>query len=441
MESVLGFLSVAFKLILGLSVLVVVHEFGHFLPAKLFGMKVEKFYLFFDWPRKLFSFTWRGTEYGVGLLPLGGYVKIAGMIDESLDKNLNVRPEPWEFRAKPVWQRFIVMIGGVFMNVVLGVTIFTLMLHFYGVQKYPMDKIPGVYVEKGSAAEELGFQTGDKIISFQGEPVKYLQDVANPNILLESSPTVVVERDGKRVEIAIPNDYINKFAQKKSDGLLFGPRMWTYVYVQAGSPAQKAGLKDGDKIVAVDSVPVKYFDELREQIKNRKDNSILVTYERNGVLASLSVELKEGMLGVGPIDTMFVERQKYGLAEAVGPGAVTAFKTVGDNVKGLKKIFSGDADVSKSLQGPVKIAKMYDDTWRKMGWAGVWMLTGLLSMVLALMNLLPIPALDGGHILFLMIEAVTRRKPSEKILMIAQQAGMVIILSLMVFVLYNDIFN
>jgi regulator of sigma E protease len=427
---------------MGLSVLVVVHEFGHFLPAKLFGMKVEKFYLFFDWPRKLFSFTWRGTEYGVGLLPLGGYVKIAGMVDESLDKNLSSEPEPWEFRAKPVWQRFVVMIGGVFMNVVLGITIFTLMLYFYGEQKYPMKKIPGVYVEKGSPAEELGFQTGDKIVSFQGQPVKYLQDVSNPGILLESSPTVVVEREGKRVEIAIPNDYINKFAQKKSDSPLFTPRMWTYVDVQSGSAAQKAGLKDGDKIVAVDSVPVLYFDELRERIKGRKGDTIRLTYARGESLETVTAELKkDGLLGVAPIDSMFVERQRYGLTDAVAPGAATAFKTVGDNVKGLKKIFSGDADVSKSVQGPVKIAKMYDETWRKMGWAGVWMLTGLLSMVLAFMNLLPIPALDGGHILFLMIEAVTRRKPSEKILMFAQQAGMIILLSLMVFVLYNDIFN
>jgi regulator of sigma E protease len=443
MESVVEFLSVAFKLILGLSVLVIVHEFGHFLPAKLFGMKVEKFYLFFDWPRKLFSFHWRGTEYGVGLLPLGGYVKIAGMVDESLDKNLAAQPEPWEFRAKPVWQRFIVMIGGVLMNVVLGITIFTLILHLYGVQKYPIAKIPqGVYVEEGSVAEELGFKTGDKIVSFQGEPVKYLNDVSNPNILLESTPTIVVERDGKLTQIVIPGDYLKKYSEKKDPGALFTPRSLTYVAISTGSAAQKAGLKDGDRIVAVDSVAVQYFDELRTQVKGRKSDTLRIAYEREGkTYATTAVVDESGLLGVRPIDTMFVERQKYGLAEALAPGAQTAFKAVGDNVKGLKKIFSGDADVSKSLQGPVKIAKMYEDTWRTMGWLGVWMLTGLLSMVLALMNLLPIPALDGGHILFLLIEAVTRRKPSDRTLMIAQQAGMVVLLLLMVFVLYNDIFN
>jgi regulator of sigma E protease len=261
MENILYILRVVGLLIAGLSVLVIIHEFGHYLPARLFGMRVEKFYLFFDWPRKLFSFKKGDTEYGVGMIPLGGYVKISGIVDESMDTGqLAAPPQPHEFRSKPVWQRMIVMVGGVVMNVLLGMFIFALIFAVYGEEKLTNTPSTSIYVRPGTVGHLLGFRSGDRIVSFMGAPVPYLDEVMNPKVLLEDKPVFVVNRDGQQVTITIPSNFINAFADIKDPekGILFLPMLAPVVKVDAeqGKLARELGLKDGDRLVSLNGLPI-----------------------------------------------------------------------------------------------------------------------------------------------------------------------------------------
>lgn len=444
MENFQAILSMVGLMILGLSILVFIHELGHFLPAKWFGIRVEKFYLFFDWPFKIFSFKHKDTEYGIGALPLGGYVKVSGIIDESMDKDhINTEPEPWEFRSKPVWQRMIVMVGGVVMNVILGVIIFSMIAFFYGVEKLPIQELRnGIYVPAESPAAELGFQSGDKILSLNGQPVKYLNDILSPNILLDDNVYFEVLRNGEKISLRVPNDYVNRFQQKAAkDPILFRPRYPAVVMPHSGTPAAEAGMLPQDRIVSINGTPVNSFDEIKPHVKPNSAHTVVV--ERSGSTLTLNVVTKDKpVLGLEPYDKVFkTEKQQYNFFASFVPGTQTAFGAITNNVKGMKKIASGNADVSESLSGPVKIARIMYDAVTANGMLGFWTIMGMLSMVLAFMNILPIPALDGGHLVFLLIEAVTGREPSIKIRMVAQQVGMVVLLSLMVFIFYNDIFN
>jgi regulator of sigma E protease len=430
-------------LILSLSILVFWHELGHYLPAKWFGMKVEKFYLFFDWPRKLFSKNVGETEYGVGLLPLGGYVKIAGMIDESLDKNQLAEPaQSWEFRSKPAWQRLIVMVGGVVMNIILGIFIFTVVKYTRGEERLPMSSLPaGIFVPDSSVSQELGFKTGDKIMSFSGQPIKYFEDIAHPGILLNDSVWFEVDRQGTPIRIDIPGDLIDQFANKgKAAGMLFYPNAENWVVVDSTMPAAKAGVQNGDQVIEIEGKTINYFEELRATIKNRTDDSIALVWLRNQDTMRATIVLgSEGLLGLAPEDRFKRDKIEYGFFAAFVPGTKAAFGVIFDTFKGVRKIFKGEVSASNSVAGPVRIAGMIGVNFQRDGWLGFWMLTGMLSMALAFMNILPIPALDGGHVVFLLIEMIIRREPSLKVRMIAQQVGMVILLALMAFVIFNDI--
>lgn len=439
-------------LIGGLSLLVLIHELGHFIPAKLFGMRVDKFYLFFDWPRKLWSFNYKGTEYGIGLLPLGGYVKIAGMIDESLDtESLKQSPEPWEFRAKPVWQRMIVMVGGVTMNVILAIAILTVTKQQVGDSRIPFTELKrGIYVPEDSWAHEIGLKTGDIILDFKGQQPDYVEDIASASVFIETDAWYTVERQGERLRIDIPNDFVNLLAeQKRKSPVLFVPRQRTLIKPAEKGPAAEMrsidgrALAEGDRIIQIDSTPVQYYDELRAALKARsgQDINLLAVRGERDTLRFVTKLDQSAILGVYIIDSLAVVRQTYSFFEAIPPATVAAFRIVTDNLKGFGKLFSGDIEVSKGLDGPVGIGKQYYKTVESSGWYGFWMLTAMLSMVLAFMNILPIPALDGGHLLLLMVEALKRRPLSTALTIRIQQVGMVFLLGLMAFVLFNDFFK
>jgi regulator of sigma E protease len=445
MDSVLNILFQVFLLIAALSILVLIHELGHFLPAKWFGMRVEKFYLFFDWPRKLWSIKHKDTEYGIGLIPLGGYVKIAGIIDESMDTEFIGKPaEPWEFRAKPVWQRFIVMVGGVTMNLILGILIFSFIKFYYGEAKLPVEGLKnGIEVPKGSITEEMGFKNGDKLLTFNGQPIKYLEDVANPSILLNSNSFFEVIRNDETLKIQVPNDALRKFINKKKENpTLFLPAYKSKVKVLPKTVAEKSGIQTGDEIIQIDTVKIHLFSQIRETLKQYADKEVNIIVKRGEKTIQFKVKLEnKPVLGVVPNEELPVERTKYDPISSLKPGTLAAFSTLNDNLKGISKIFKGEADVSKSVAGPLKIGAILGEQVEKIGWLGFWVITGSLSMWLALINILPIPALDGGHVIFLLIEAITGKEPSLKVRMIAQQIGMYLLLGLMIIVLLNDFFN
>ncbi len=434
-------------LILGLTLLVFIHELGHFLPAKFFGMRVEKFFIFFDWPKKLWSKKIGETEYGIGMIPLGGYVKIAGIIDESLDTEaLKEPPKEWEFRAKPVWQRFVVMIGGVTMNVILGILIFTGIKLKVGEVKTPLQNLTyGIDVPDSSLAWKLGFQTGDIILSFKDKPVKYLEEINSPSILLEENAYFKVKRGDSVFTTRVPENFIETFAeaQKQGKNLLFLPNFPAIIIPIEGYPAEKAGIQKGDKILAVNDISVHSFGELRKILKESPSDTITLKIRRNKEELTLRVTLtKDKKIGIVPDPTQIkTERRKYSLGEAFAAGTQSAFGVITDNIRGLKKIVTGKMSASKNLAGPVKMAKIMGKSYESSGWLGFWTMTGMFSMILAFMNILPIPALDGGHIVFLLIEAVTGKEPSEKVRTVAQQVGMILLLALMVFVIFNDIIN
>jgi len=397
-------LIMAAQLILGISILVILHEFGHYLAARAFGIKVEKFYLFFDaWGVKLLSFKVGETEWGIGWLPLGGYVKIAGMIDESMDKEAMKLPaEPWEFRSKPAWQRLIVMIGGVVVNVITGIVIFAMMSYAYG-EKYTVNSSLKNGIVPSEIAKEYGFQVGDKLISVNGVPVVRFEEALKIKHILGEGVVYQIERNGQLMEVKLPADFVKKFSDAKAD--FFLPRMHFFVSeITPGFPAEKAGL-------AVNA-----------------ETKVL----------SLKVE-DNGRVGFKPDSKDFIyEVVEYGFWASFPAGLNKAAETIDAQIKGWGKIFKGDIAVNKAVQGPIGIAKFYGGEWI---WSRFWLFTALISLGLAFMNILPIPALDGGHVIFLIVEMVIGRPLSEKFLERAQYAGMIILLTLMVLIFGNDIWG
>ena len=431
----------AAQLILGLSILVTLHELGHFLAARMFGIKVEKFYLFFDaWGIKFFSFKRGDCEYGIGWLPFGGYVKIAGMVDESMDKEQMAQPpQPWEFRSKPAWQRLIVMVAGVVMNVILGIAIFSMsLLH------YKESYLPNAELKDGIVAyklgEEIGFKTGDKVIAINGESFERFDDLLSTRVLFGA--TVTVLRDGKELNIVVPdNIYRKPFIRSNFIGS--GPLKYTVSDVMVGENSFKAGIKKDDIIIAVDGQKISSNDFIMEYLAGKKGETVLLTVDRNKNLQDITVNVSsKGTIGIvygtEPVVNDKIQLKSYTLASAIKFGTSDAIETLVSNAKGFKKLFRGEEKFQDSVQGPIGIAKIYGGEW---DWPHFWILTGLLSMVLAFMNILPIPALDGGHVVFLLIESVTRRKFSDGFMEKTQVAGMVILLALMVFVIGNDVWK
>jgi regulator of sigma E protease len=436
-------LIMAAQLILGLSILVTLHELGHFIAALMFGIKVEKFYLFFDaWGIKLFSFKKGECEYGIGWLPFGGYVKIAGMVDESMDKEQMAQPaQPWEFRSKPAWQRLIVMVGGVVMNVILGIAIFSLSLFHYKETYLPNSEVKnGIVAYK--LGEELGFKTGDKILYIDGKSFERFDDVLSTRVLFGATLTVL--RDGKELNIVVPDNFYRKAGAKvRSNFIGSGPLMYSVNEVTVGENAFKAGLKNDDNILAVDGQKILSDDFFKEYIASKKGETVLLSIEREKKTQDITVNVSsKGTIGISyspePVINKDYKLAAYTFATALKYGTSDAVETLVSNAKGFKKLFNGEEKFQDSVQGPIGIAKIYGSIW---DWPRFWYLTGLLSMVLAFMNILPIPALDGGHVVFLLIEAITRKKFSDSFMEKTQVAGMVLLLALMVFVIGNDIWK
>ncbi len=425
------------QLLLGLSILVGVHEWGHMVAAKSFGMRVEKFSIGF--PPKIWGKQWGETEYSIGAIPLGGFVKITGMIDESLDtKSLSAEPEPYEFRAKPAWQRLIVMMGGIIVNVITGIIIFIGLALANGETYLPKEALNKHGIVAYDLGEQLGFKTGDKVLLINGQDYERFSDLLSPDLLLGTDNYYTVLRDGEEIRIDMPNDFIDKFADKRNRVDVIFPRMYSFSVgvLDPGNYAEKAGIQVGDKILSVNNKPINYFDELKPILLAEGGNEVSIEIMRDDTRMNLSVQVsEEGTIGFGPSWEGEYVTRSFGFGEAMAEGTYNAFAVVWLNIKGFKKMIAGDVDVRKSLSGPIRIATFFGGTW---DWNNFWRIVGLLSMVLAFMNFLPIPALDGGHVMFLTWEIVTGRKPSDRFLENAQKVGMVILLSLMAFVIIND---
>jgi regulator of sigma E protease len=436
-------------LLMSLSILVILHEFGHYLPAKIFGCRIEKFFLFFDPWFAIVKKKIGETVYGIGWLPLGGYVKISGMVDESMDKEqLKQPPQPWEFRSKPAWQRLIIMLGGVTVNLFLAFFIYAMILFVWGEQK-----LPNANVKDGiSIMDTLMYNThlkdGDKILAVNGAPIKYFDDI--PSKLLVSE-TVTVERDGKTQTIDLPVDMLGTLSEKKRSGIpFFLPRIPVIInFVPDTSNAKKAGLKRMDKIIGIDSVSTPFYDQFRDAISKKKGETVKLKIERNGQDTVLTADVtKEGTIGFArflsfdDLDSLGIcklENKKYGFFESFPAGTRLAVDKLNNYIQSFKKILSPKTGAYKGLGGFKTMGSIMPKQWGE--WQDFWSITAFLSIILAFMNLLPIPALDGGHVLFTLIEMATGRKPSDKFLEYAQVVGMVLLLGLMVYANGNDWFG
>jgi regulator of sigma E protease len=432
----------AAQLLLSLSILIVLHELGHFIPARIFKTRVEKFYLFFDAGFSLLKFKKGETEYGIGWLPLGGYVKISGMIDESLDEEqLAAEPQPWEFRSKPAWQRLIIMLGGVTVNLLLGFFIYMMLLFVWG-QDYvkPGDVVHGFAVSP--IMEELGFQDGDQIMKIDGETPFDVLDV-NKEIMFHDAKTIdVIHSDGTSATIAIPEG-TDMALFKAGEMQPFSPRnknaQFDSVFVDL--PAKKAGFENGDKVIFANGVPIIYWDEFTEIVKSNKSKEISITVLRGADTLTLNVKPDEkGTIGVQneikPEDLAIVSHKDYGFGESIALGFSYGAGTLSDYITQFKFVFT--AKGSTGIGGFGAIGGLFPTTW---DWQVFWERTAFISIILAFMNILPIPALDGGHVLFLIYEIISGKAPSDKFLTRAQIVGMVILLSLLLYANGLDIYR
>ncbi|MEN8247415.1 MAG: RIP metalloprotease RseP [Bacteroidota bacterium] len=427
----------AAQIILSLSILVGLHELGHLIAAKVFGMRVEKYSIGF--PPKIFGFQYGETEYSIGAIPLGGYVKISGMIDESMDKEAMAQPpKDYEFRSKPAWQRLIVMMGGIIVNVITGIFIFIAIVYSYGERFYTMEEVNKHGIRANEIAIDMGLQTGDKIIGINENPVARFDELTGSDILLGTDVYYNVSRNGETINIPVPEDLIERLSDKKNKGLFIQPLIpYEVGEVSKDSEAERMGLKEGDRIISINETKVTYFNDF-DAVKLKYINEpIELKIERNGEILMLSGTLPEdGMIGFMRVPLIESSFEQYTLGQAVVKGTDKAFEAVWVNMKGLGKMISGKIDPTKSIMGPIGIAQIFGGTW---DWERFWHLTGLLSMILAFMNFLPIPALDGGHVMFLSYEIVSGRAPGDKFLEVAQKVGMIFLLALMAFVIGNDI--
>jgi len=424
------------QLLLGLSILVGLHELGHLLTAKLFGMRVEKFSIGF--PPKIAGFQWGETEYSIGAIPLGGFVKISGMVDESMDtEQLASEPQPWEFRAKPAWQRLIVMLGGIIVNVITGIIIFVTLVYSNGETYFSRDQV----IENGIVAyeygEAIGLKTGDKVLDVNGQPYQSISELSSGSALLSENGYYTVDRQGEQVKVSIPKGFINSFNSEEAFSKFIAVRFPFEVgTVDPGTGAEKMGIAAGDQIIAVNGSPITYFDEMQTALQQVKNQSVTLVRRRGAQVDTLSVPVSaDARIGIAVNPLLEPVRREYGFMESLSRGTSRAFGAVIVNAKALGKMFTGEVS-TKNVSGPIGMAKIYGNQW---DWVKFWSITGLISMILAFMNLLPIPALDGGHVVFLLYEMVSGRAPSDKFLEVAQKVGMVILLGLMVFAIGNDI--
>lgn len=432
----MGVLTMIAQLILSLSILVVLHEMGHFIPAKWFKTRVEKFYLFFDVKFSLFKKKIGETEYGIGWLPLGGYVKIAGMVDESMDlEQMKLPPQDWEFRSKPAWQRLIIMLGGVTVNFILGFLIFGMMLWGYGKEYLDNDKMQyGIYVD--SLGTQIGLMDGDKLVSIGGVTVtEFTPSVIRREVVLNNAKVIVVDRDNQMINVNVDPKYVQILSSNDyKDYSVIGPRIpFEVAKVTEGSNAAKAGLQAGDKIVYVDNKPAVYQHEVVKGLSEVKGKRIRLGYIRAGNQAETEVDVDEkGKIGIslkGPAELGWTGREEYSLGRAIPGGITEGVAFMGDWFKGIGQLFKGNVKAKDSLGGFITITKLFSTSW---DWESFWRITGILSFILAIMNLLPIPALDGGHVVFLLYEVFSGKKPSDKVMEWSTYIGFAIVLSLLI---------
>lgn len=424
------------QLLLGLSILVGLHELGHLLTAKMFGMRVEKFSIGF--PPKIAGFQWGETEYSIGAIPLGGFVKISGMVDESMDTaQMASEPQPWEFRSKPAWQRLIVMLGGIIVNVITGIVIFVVLVYKNGETYFSRDQVIQNGIVAYEYGEAIGFQTGDKVLDINGVPYQSITDLTSGSALLSEDGYYTVDRNGEILKIEIPRGFINTFNSEEAFSKFVAIRFpFDVLEVSPDGAAKAAGINAGDKIVAVNGQEIIYFDQLQSALAEVKNKEAQLVISSKGTMDTLMVPVSaEGTIGIAANPLIEPVRREYGIGEALSKGTARAFGVVIVNAKALGKMFTGEVS-AKNVSGPIGMAKIYGNRW---DWVKFWSITGLISMILAFMNLLPIPALDGGHVMFLLYEMVSGRAPSDKFLENAQKVGMVILLALMVFAIGNDI--
>jgi|TARA_B100000767_G_scaffold274925_1_gene309607 regulator of sigma E protease len=440
----------ASQFILSLSLLIVLHELGHFIPAKLFKTRVEKFYLFFDYKYSIFKKKIGETVYGIGWIPLGGYVKISGMIDESMDTEQMALPaQPWEFRSKPAWQRLIIMLGGVFVNFVLGILIYICLMWAYGEKFLPNENVKdGVWVQD-SLAVNVGLKTGDKILTIDGEKIRKFNEITLGFI---NGNNFQIERDGEIIDKAIPEDFISKLIdrRKNAQGPIVSARYpFTIARVQKDSINENSGLQPKDIVTAINGTAIKYYDEAKSMLLKYKEQDISLTIKRADEVKEIPVRVtKQGTIGIVFGGLSFNDLQKlgyydlaeieYSFAEAIPAGLNKSWKTLTDYVKQLKKIFNPSTGAYKGLGGFISIGSIFPDEWSAQSF---WNITAFLSIMLGFMNLLPIPALDGGHVVFTLWEMITGKKPGDKFLEYAQVVGFILLIALLLFANGNDIFR
>ncbi|NLP57779.1 RIP metalloprotease RseP [Lutibacter sp. B1] len=427
----------ASQFILSLSFLIVLHELGHFIPAKIFKTRVEKFYLFFDYKFSLFKKKIGETVYGIGWIPLGGYVKIAGMIDESMDTEQLKQPaQPWEFRSKPAWQRLIIMLGGVTVNFILGILIYIMITFVWGINFVkPNDVKNGFAVNE--TFKEYGFKDGDKILKFNGEEPEDVTDINKYLFLRDINSLEVLHEDGTVETINIPEN-IGEIMWQNGIMEPFIPRVSPVIdTVVTNSPAEKAGLLKNDKIVAFNNKPISYWHEFTSSVVNSNDKEFTITLNRGN--ENKNITLKAGndkKIGVAPNkeNDLNIQHKQYTFLESITIGNSLAIWTLKDYITQFKYVFTKKG--AKSIGGFIAIGNIFPPSW---SWRAFWSITAFLSIMLGFMNLLPIPALDGGHVVFTLYEMVTGRKPNDKFLEYAQITGFIILIALLILANGNDI--
>lgn len=424
---------------LALSILIVIHELGHFYFARLFKTRVEKFYLFFNPWFSLFKYKKGETTYGIGWLPLGGYVKISGMIDESMDKEqMKKPPQPWEFRSKPAYQRLIIMLGGVGANILLAVVIYIFMLFFVGEKYLPAQNMKyGIVAD--SLAQHIGLQDGDIIVALNHKEVDDYFNI-RMEFILGNVNNITVRRDGEFKNIGVPDDFFGMLIKNKGENFISIRYPFVVHTIEKGSQAEKAGVLPGDMITGIGEHDTFTFNEFRSAIANYSEQNTILKINRGGKDTILDIFIPQTMiLGVylSPIDHLLnFEVRNYNFIEAIPAGAAKAYNTTANYLSQLKLLFKPEVKAHESIGGFITIGSIFSPNW---DWQHFWAITAFLSVILAIMNLLPIPALDGGHVLFLLYEIIARRKPGEKFMEYAQTIGMILLFSLLIFANFSDI--
>ncbi len=435
-----GGLIQAGQFVLSFSILVVLHELGHFLPARWFKCRVEKFYLFFNPGFSLFKKKIGDTEWGIGWIPFGGYVKIAGMVDESMDKEqMKLPPKEDEFRAKPAWQRLIVMLGGVTVNVILAIIIFIGIMWVWGEENLPAKNLKyGIVAD--SLGKSIGLQDGDVITKVNDKDVKNTIKIAG-EFILNDAKNITILRNGVEQQIAVPSDFVKALNKTKGENFVHVRTPFFVAGFDKLSTAEHAGVKIGDQVIGVDSIATPYHNDYVAAVKGKARKTINLTLLRNNDTLKVPVELNnDAKIGVA-IQGDFrklgfvIETKKYSFFEAIPAGYNQCWTSLGRYISGIKQLFNGKANPNDSLGSVISIGSVYSKVW---DWQSFWTLTALFSIILAFMNVLPIPALDGGHALFCVYEMVTGKKPSDKFMEYAQTAGMILLLGLMVYALGLD---